>query len=116
MAGFDIAWAPDEEFASSTNTWRFMTSHGIGSYDELVDRSSGDPEWFWAAVVDFLGIPFTPTWSTIRDTSRGHPWATWFVGAGFNLSLACVDRWAALDPGRPAIRWEKERGDTREMT
>ena len=67
-------------------TARFMDRHDIASYDELVARSATEPEWFWEAVVDFLGLPFSPRWRVVRDTSRGHPWATWFVGAGFNLS------------------------------
>jgi len=116
MDRFEIAWSPEPEQAQETNTARFMMAHGIEQFDELVARSSAEPEWFWEAVVDFLGLPFDPTWSTVRDTSRGHPWATWFVGAGFNMSVACVDRWAGEDPHRPAVRSQKESGETRELT
>ena len=116
MEKFEIAWMPTPELAAGTNTARFMGMHEIETFDELVARSAGDPEWFWKAVVDFLGIPFDPTSTTIRDTSRGHPWATWFVGAGFNLSTACVDLWATQDAGRLAVRSQKEGGETRELT
>jgi acetyl-CoA synthetase len=116
MDMFEIAWSPDQEQSQATNTARFMTAHGIDEFDELVARSSSDPEWFWEAVVDFLGLPFDPAWNAVRDTSRGHPWATWFVGAGFNMSVACVDRWASEDPDRPALRSQKENGETRELT
>ncbi|HEX6219755.1 MAG TPA: AMP-binding protein [Acidimicrobiia bacterium] len=116
MDQFEIAWAPDAETAAATNTARFMAAHGIESFDELVARSSSEPEWFWEAVVEFIGIPFDPPWKTIRDTSRGHPWATWFLGAGFNLSTACVDRWAGQDPDRLAVRSQKENGETRQLT
>lgn len=116
MDMFEIAWSPEPEQAQATNTARFMATHGIERLDDLVARSSAEPEWFWESVVDFLGLPFEPTWNTVRDTSRGHPWATWFVGAGFNMSVACVDRWAAEDPDRPALRSQKENGETRELT
>jgi acetyl-CoA synthetase len=116
MDVFDIAWSPSAEQVEETNTARFMAAHGIEKFEELVSRSSSDPEWFWDAVVEFLGLPFEPSWSTVRDTSRGHPWATWFVGAGFNMSVACVDRWASVDPDRPAIRSQKESGESRELT
>jgi acetyl-CoA synthetase len=116
MDRFEIAWSPEPEQARATNTAQFMAAHGIDQFGELVARSSADPEWFWEAVVDFLGLPFDPTWTTVRDTSRGHPWATWFVGAGFNTSVACVDRWAGEDPQRPAVRSQKEGGETRELT
>ena len=116
MESFDIAWSPGLRQAQATNTARFMAVHGIEAFDDLVTRSSSEPEWFWPAVVDFLGLPFDPAWKTVRDTSRGHPWATWFVGAGFNMSVACVDRWAGEDADRPALRSQKENGETRELT
>lgn len=116
METFQIAWSPDPAAAAATNTARFMAEHGIDSFDELVVRSSVETEWFWASVVDFLGLPFDPRWTTVRDTSRGHPWATWFGGGGFNISTACVDRWASEDPDRVAVRSQKEGGETRELT
>lgn len=116
MDSFEIVWKPDAGSAAETNTARFMEQHQIGSYDELVLRSTRDPEWFWSEVVDFLGLPFQSPWRTVRDTSRGHPWSTWFVGGAFNLSVACVDRWAEADPNRIAVRSEKEGGEIRELS
>jgi acetyl-CoA synthetase len=111
-----VVWRPTPERAAASNTAAFMREHQIATVEDLRQRSASDPEWFWEAVVDFLGLPFERTWRTIRDTSRGDPWATWFVGGGFNLSQACVDRWADDDPGRIALRSEKETGETRELT
>ncbi|HSM44407.1 MAG TPA: AMP-binding protein, partial [Acidimicrobiia bacterium] len=116
MNEFDIAWSPSPGQAADTNTARFMEQHGVDDFDDLVERSSTDPEWFWESVVHFLGLPFDPPWNVVRDTSRGHPWATWFVGSGFNLSVACVDRWVDEDPDRLAIRSQKEAGETRDLT
>ena len=116
MDSFEIVWKPDAESAAETNTARFMDQHQIGSYDELALRSTRYPEWFWSEVVDFLGLPFQSPWRTVRDTSRGHPWSTWFVGGAFNLSVACVDRWAEADPNRIAVRSEKEGGEIRELS
>ncbi len=116
MEKFEIVWSPSPDEAAATNTARFMAAHKISHLDELVSRSAADPEWFWPAVIEFLGLPFDPTWHTVRDTSRGQAWATWFLGAGFNLSIACVDRWAAEDPDRVALRSEKEAGETRQLT
>ena len=93
-----------------------MQVHQIVDLAELRQRSASDPEWFWEAVVHFLGLPFDRPWRTVRDTSRGHPWATWFVGGEFNLSRACVDKWADEDPGRVALRSEKETGESRQMS
>lgn len=116
MENFEIVWSVTPEQAAATNTGRFMAEFGIDDFDDLVARSASSPEWFWPAVVEFLGLPFDPPWRTVRDTSRGHPWATWFVGSGFNLSAACVDRWAAEDPDRLALRSHRENGGTTELT
>jgi acetyl-CoA synthetase len=116
MDSFDVVWQPSAERAAASNTAGFMRAHGIETLDQLVRRSTKDPEWFWEAVVEFLGLPFDRPWRAVRDTSRGHQWATWFVGGSFNLSRACVDRWADDDPGRVALRCEKETGETRELS
>ncbi|MGB7861587.1 MAG: AMP-binding protein [Acidimicrobiia bacterium] len=116
MEVFDVVWEPDADRAAKTNTARFMRRHQIETYADLVRMSSSDPEWFWAAVVDFLGLPFASPWKTVRDTSRGHQWATWFNGAQFNLSIACVDRWFEESPDRVAVRGQKESGAVSELT
>jgi acetyl-CoA synthetase len=116
MDNFEIAWSPTLDEMEGTNTARFMGQQGIETFADLVEKSAADPEWFWEAVIDFLGLPFDPGWTAVRDTSRGHPWATWFVGAGFNLSVACVDRWAGEDPDRLAVRSKKESGEIRELS
>jgi acetyl-CoA synthetase len=116
MDSFDVVWRPSAERAAASNTAGFMRAHGIETLDQLVRRSTKDPEWFWEAVVEFLGLPFDRPWRAVRDTSRGHQWATWFVGGSFNLSRACVDRWAEDDPDRVALLCEKETGETRELS
>lgn len=112
---YDIVWRPSPQEVAESNTKRFMDRHDIVSFTDLVEKSSSEPEWFWDAVVKFLGLPFEPPYETVRDTSRGHPWATWFVGGGFNLSVACVDRWQT-EPDRLAVASEKESGEIRELT
>ncbi|HEX7166863.1 MAG TPA: AMP-binding protein, partial [Acidimicrobiales bacterium] len=110
------AWRPDPSSVASTNLGRFMAAHGVGSFDELRARSIAEPEWFWPAVVDFLGLPFEQRWSSVLDVSRGIEWATWFDGGRLNLATWLVDRWAAETPGKTAIVWEGEDGETRSWT
>jgi acetyl-CoA synthetase len=114
--GQSIVWRPTPEMAESTKTAAFMRAHGIKTIEELSRRAVADPDWYWAAVVEFLGLPFDRPWRAVRDTSRGLPWTTWFVGGVFNLSRACVDRWADADPDRVALRSQKESGEIREST
>ena len=106
------AWWPPEE-AARTNVGRFMALHGITRFDDLVARSIDDAAWFWAAVVDFLGIHFVEPYRQVVNVDRGAPWARWFVGGRLNLAEVCVDRHAAAHPGRTAVVWEGEDGDVR---
>lgn len=111
MEHFEVVWRADPDTASATNTARFMACHDISNLEELHARSVENPEWFWWEVARFLGLPFDKEPTTIRDTSRGPEWATWFVGGRFNLSRACVDRWAEEAPERVAVKSFRESGD-----
>nr|NIP95904.1 hypothetical protein [Akkermansiaceae bacterium] len=50
-----------------------MQAQGIDSYEALVTRSIREPEWFWPAVIDYLGIPFAEPYQTVSDFSEGKP-------------------------------------------
>lgn len=111
-----IVWTPGPERAAATRTSEFMRRHDISSYDDLYARSVADPVWFWSAVVEFLGIPFSTPYTKVVDRSRGPEWTTWFEGGELNLSVACVDRWAAETPTAPAIIAEREDGSSVSLT
>ena len=63
------AWHPPADAWATTNVGRFGTQHGIADLDALRARSIDDPAWFWDAVVEFLGIPFT---HPVRHGARRH--------------------------------------------
>jgi acetyl-CoA synthetase len=109
-------WTPDAAAAAETNVGRFMAAHGVGSFDELLARSIDDPEWFWAAVVRSLGLPFPVPFDQVLDTSDGVAWARWFTGGRTNLAAICLDRWVAESPDAEAVRWEGEDGEVRVLT
>ncbi|MCU1461297.1 MAG: acsA [Acidimicrobiales bacterium] len=103
------AWHPAADAMASTNVGRFMTEHEIADISELRARSVADPEWFWDAVVAFLGIRFDRPYSKVLDTSDGIPWATWFVGGELSFAGNCLGH-----PGAdPAVVWEGEDGSVR---
>ena len=111
-------WRPDAAALEESNVARFMAAHDVLSFDELLTRSINDPEWFWDAVVAFLGIRFTTPYERVIDTSRGPEWATWFVGGTLNVAETCLDQHAD-DPtrsGDAAIVWSGEGGETRELS
>ncbi len=112
------AWSPTPELLTDSNVARFMTAHGFTDFEALRRRSIDEPEWFWDAFVEFVGIPFSVPYTAVLDESRGIEWATWFTGGRLNVAAVCVDRWAD-DPRRrdvPAVLWEGEDGIPRSVT
>ena len=104
----EIVWRPTAP--ERTNVGRFMTAHGVATFDDLLRRSIDEPEWFWDAVVRYLDIGFMQPYERVLDVSAGIPFATWFGGGRLNLADVCVDRHARDNAERTALVWEGEDG------
>ena len=107
----EIVWTPNEETLARANVVRLMRKHGFERYRDLVARSIEDPEWFWPAAIEDMGIEFFEPWEQVVDLSRGAEWATWFVGGKLNIAWNCVhrhrgDRVAAVFRGEDGARRE----------
>jgi acetyl-CoA synthetase len=109
-----FVWRPTVESIAHSNVGRLMRKHGISDYRELVRRSQDEPEWFWPAAIEDLGIEFSQPWSQVYDDSRGPEWTTWFVGGKTNVARNCVHRWAGED--RVAVVGRGEDGSRYELT
>ena len=83
---------------AEANVTRLARALGASSYAELHAISVREPDRFWPAVVEDLGIEFSRPWDAVVDMSRGPEWATWFVGARINVARASVHRWARARP------------------
>ena len=118
MPASPAEWEPDAALLRDSNVARFMGAEQVDDFSELVTRSIDEPEWFWDAVVRFLGIRFSKPYDQVLDTSDGIPWAKWFTGGTLNIAQTCVDQWAD-DPataGQIAVIGEREGGDTASFT
>ncbi len=109
-------WEPDEATLERANVTRLMRKHGIDDYWELVRRSQEDPEWFWPAAIEDMGLEFSRPWDQVVDLSRGPEWATWFVGGKVNIAWNCVHRWAESQPDAVGAVGLGEDGSRRELT
>jgi acetyl-CoA synthetase len=115
--GGSIAWRPTSEYVDGSRLGAFMRKHGLLSLGELMDRSTRDPEWFWRAVMDDLGIEFYESYSRILDTSAGIALPRWCIGGRMNIVHNCLEKWAGTPTEhRPALHWEGEEGTTRTLT
>lgn len=111
-----FTWVPSAEQLASANVARLARTLGCATYEELHRVSVEEPDRFWRAVRDDLGIPFARDWDTVLDDSQGPEWARWFVGARLNLAEACVHRWARERPTEEAAIWAPEEGERRSLS
>jgi acetyl-CoA synthetase len=114
VAGY--TWTPTADYLATANVARLARTHGIDSLAQLRARSVADIGWYWDAVVRDLRLPFRVPYSRVVDLSAGIEHPDWFVGGELNVVDACLTRWAAATPDRPAVVHEAEDGTTRTLT
>ena len=112
----DFCWVTTAEQLDAANVTRLARSLDCADYVSLHRVSIDEPDRFWRAVKDDLGIPLARDWDEVLDDSRGIEWTTWFVGAQLNIADACVHRWAHETPDREAAVWVPEEGGRRSLT
>ncbi|MDO8692185.1 MAG: AMP-binding protein, partial [Dehalococcoidia bacterium] len=112
-----IVWKPSREYIRRSRLWRFMRRYGIKTFQELLSRSTEDPEWFWDAVVKDLKLEWYKPYTRVMDTSRGIPWTRWFVDGRYNYVHDALDK-QVKTPRRNklAFIWEGEDGQVRKLT
>ncbi|PTM59827.1 AMP-binding protein [Desmospora activa] len=111
-------WFPNKELTEQSRLGRLMAKVGITDVDEFYRRSVSDVGWFWGTVEQDLGLVWDRPYQKVLDTSRGIPWARWFVDGSFNVSVNALDRWVN-DPSsrqRLALIWEGDDGTVQKWT
>jgi acetyl-CoA synthetase len=113
----DFVWTPTAEQREGANLSRLARRLGVEGYAELHRVSIEEPERFWPALIEDLGIEFSEPWEQVLDTSDGIEWSKWFVGGKLNLAWNCVHRWAAGELGeQEAAVWLSEDGGRVSLT
>ena len=115
--GGEFVWRPTPELIAQSNLQRFINKHALGSYDELMRRSTTDIAWFWDTVLCDLEIEFYKPYSRVVDLSEGKPWARWCVDGEMNIVHNMLDKYAGTSTDeRIAIKSEVEDETTRTLT
>jgi acetyl-CoA synthetase len=115
--GGEFVWWPSPELIAGSNLQQFIEKHRLGSYDELMRRSTTDIAWFWDSVLRDLDIQFYKPYSRIVDLTEGKPWAKWCVDGEMNIVHNLLDKYADTPIDRkPAIKSETEDGTSRSVT
>lgn len=111
-----VVWRPGAAQLERSRALAFAAEHGLASWDEIAERASADPEWFWGAVCEHLGIVWTRRYDRVLDLARGPAWPKWFPGGRMNYVTSAVDRHLQAHPDARAVHWEGEDGATRELS
>jgi len=115
--GGEFVWRPSPELIAQSNLQRFIEKHRLGSYEELLRRSTTDIAWFWDTVLLELAIQFNKPYSRIVDLTQGKPWAKWCVDGEMNIVHNLLDKYADTPTdNKPAIKSETEDGTSRTLT
>lgn len=112
-----VAWTPSADYIEHSRLRRFMDQHAIADVSALNEHAARDPEWFWDAVSEDLGLVWQRPYTTVMDASAGVPWTKWYVDGQFNYVATALDKHAdGPRASRTALIWEGEDGDVRRFT
>jgi len=115
--GGEIVWRPTKEYIQQANLTKFMKTHAIESFDELMLKSTNDVAWFTDAILKFLDIKFYKPYDQVVDLSKGIARPKWCVGGKLNIVHNCLDKYIGTAfEHQPAVMWEGEDGATRSLT
>ena len=115
--GGEFVWHPSPELIAQSNLQSFINRHDLGSFDELMRRSTSDISWFWDTVLRDLRIEFYKAYEEVVDLSKGKATPQWCVGGEMNIVHNLLDKYAGTPADRKiAIKSETEDGKSRRLT
>ena len=91
-SGGDLIWLPRPDDLERSHAARLMRRHGLASASELRERAAKDPEWFYPAILEDLGVEWYEGFRTLADRRRGLPFTDWFLGGKLNIVHNVLDR------------------------
>lgn len=115
--GGAVVWQPGREYIDEAHLTRFMQANGIGSFEQLLERSTADVGWFTQAILEYLDIRFQTPYQQIVDLSQGIAWPRWCIGGRMNIAHNCLDKYVgSTTEHQPAVIWEGEEGAQRSLS
>lgn len=110
-------WYPTKNYIENSRLKAFIDRHHLLSYEDLLQKSTTNLEWFWTAIFKELDIQFYEPYKRIIDTSKGPAWPRWCVGGSLNIVHNCLDKWIdTTTKSKVAVQWEGEDGSTQALT
>jgi acetyl-CoA synthetase len=117
LDGLPIAWRPAPGAFAASPVGRMAAAYGLSSFEEVAARAQAEPEWFWAAAAEDVGLRWLTPYDRVLDLSDGPEFPHFFPGGRLNWADYAVDRW--VDEGRgdhEAVWWEGDDGAQRSLS
>lgn len=112
-----IVWQPDPSAYERSRLAAFQKKVGCATREQMVERASKDPEWFWAAVLNDLGIVFRTAPECVYRMGADPTRPIWCPGGKMNITESCLDRWVQSGCGsKVAVVAESEAGRKESLT
>jgi acetyl-CoA synthetase len=110
-----IAWKPSDEFIHSTRIFQWMKALGFSNYDDFLEASTTNIDWFWHEAEKVLGIQWIDSYKQTLNLDNGKMWPQWYVGGKLNCVGSAVEKWAQNPEtsNNCALIWESEQGKVR---
>jgi len=92
-----IVYKPTNDIISNSNITKILNKFNL-SYEEFLEKSIKDPEWFWTEFfndINFKWLKFPE--KIIEKTNELHN-TKWFINGKLNISINCLD-----NPNKEAI-------------
>lgn len=114
----EVVWTPTPKSIQQTRLHQWMAALGESSYDDFLQRTVEQPEWFARSLEQTLGVVWDQPYSSGLDDAGGIKHPDWYAGGQLNILRTVLERWAR-DPQqsqRAALIWEGEDGEVRDIT
>src|ERR671915_1593735 len=111
----DPAYINNKRFADS-NVLHFMKKYKITSYQQLIQKSNKNTEWYWDAVDRDLKLKWFRKYDRLIDQSHGISNTKWFTGGKCNIISNAIDRHVKSQPNKIAYIFENAKGTTRRVS
>jgi len=113
----EVVWTPSADAFANSPLGRMAARHGIRDMGTLQQQTSEDPNWYWGASADDLGMRWFRRYDEVLDLSDGVEFAHFFAGGRLNWADYSIDRWVDQGlGGATAIVWEGDDGERRDLS
>jgi acetyl-CoA synthetase len=116
MSQEETIWQPRADDLEHSRVAAFMKRHGLADSARLRERAAREPEWFYPAILEDLGVEWFRPYRLLAERSRGLPWTEWFVDGRLNIVHNVVDRHLPARAAQVAVIAEDESGAAERLT